>query len=74
MRAHIAYIAKFSNHEVFEHTEYVTLNNRQCQPRPTLFNLNPDELYYDPFVVLISAVEVVILLTICLAEYVFLTK
>ena len=72
--AHKANIAKFSNHEVFEHIKCVTLNNQQCQPRLTLFSLNPDELHYYPFAVLISAVEVVILLIICLVEYMFLIQ
>ena len=31
-------------------TKYVSLNNQPCVTKPTLVDLNPDDLRYDPFI------------------------
>lgn len=51
--AHVGSIAQLSNCEVFDSRvvkvpdsiKCISLNNQQCQPRPTLISLNPDELH-----------------------------
>ena len=55
--------------------ECLTFNNRPCQPRPTLVNVNSDETLFYPFtVVLISVVKVATLLMIHMPEFAFQIK
>ena len=35
-------------------TQYVSLNNKSCMVRPTLIDLNPDELHYYLFVIILG--------------------
>ena len=52
----------------------LSLNNRPCQGRPTLININSNVFFIHLLAVLINVVEVVILLMIHMLEYVFQMK
>ena len=45
------HVAEVSDIKVFDQIKCVPLNNQPYQPKPTLINLNPDELHYYQFVV-----------------------
>ena len=45
-RKSLAHLAKASGH-----TKYLSLNDAPCMVRPTLFDLNPAELKYYPFII-----------------------
>ena len=52
---HVALAYKITDREVSKHIKCASLNNQPCQPRPTMINLNPNELHYYPFVVSINS-------------------
>ena len=46
-------------------TKYVPWNNQPCMTKPSLVDLYPDDLRYNPFIIRLDFTEVVIFLTIC---------
>ena len=55
--------------------KYVSLNNRPCQARPILVNINSIEPVYDPFTVTVNKLAAVVIpLMIYMLEYMFQIK
>ena len=66
----LARLAKIS-----DHTKCISLKNQPCLARATLFDLNPKELHYNPFMVkIVYLIKALILLMIHLVEFVFQIK
>ena len=54
-------------------TKYVPWNNQPCMTNPTLVDLYPDDLHYNPFIIRLDFTEVVIFWTIYEIYYVLQT-